>query len=322
MKGRPKAFLSYSHEDKDSATKIATSLRAGGIDVWVDRWEIQPGDSLVQKIFEEGLSGADAFLALISKNSINSPWVRQELDVALIKRIEGITRIIPILLDGVKPPDHLRPLRWVDMSDDFDNALREIQMAIYKVYERPPLGQPPEFIKTNIKSVGGLSQIATALGLFFVVTGKHEIGNEETFSAEQIKEKLDFSVEETNDAIDELKRLGLVETIDYLGTHPYEYGDVIPTYALFLHFSGHGLTYDPEQDIRSLASAIAAKKKIDGKGLAEVTGLSPLRINRAVAYLNDYGVIELIQTLGTAPFNFREAWAIAATRRFVAENCK
>jgi len=320
MKAKPKAFLSYSHEDKDSATKIATSLRAGGIDVWVDRWEIQPGDSLVQKIFEEGLSGADAFLALISKNSINSPWVRQELDVALIKRIEGITRIIPILLDGVKPPDHLRPLRWVDMSGDFDNALREIQMAIFKVYERPPLGQPPEFIKT--KSVGGLSQIATAMGLFFVVTGKHEIGNEETFSAEQLKEKLGFSVEETNDAIDELKRLGLVETIDYLGTHPYEYGDVIPTYALFLHFSGHGLTYDPEQDIRSLASAIVAKKKIDGKGLAEVAGLSPLRINRAVAYLNDYGVIELIQTLGTAPFNFREAWAIAATRRFVAENCK
>lgn len=322
MKAKPKAFLSYSHEDKDAATNIATKLRAGGIDVWLDRWEIQPGDSLVQKIFEEGLSGADAFLALISKNSINSPWVRQELDVALIKRIEGITRIIPLLLDGVQPPEHLRPLRWVDMSGDFDNALREIQMAIFKVYERPPLGQPPEFIRANMQSVGGLSQIATAMGLFFVGTGKHEIGNEETFSAQQLKEKLGFSVEETNDAIDELKRLGLVGTIDYLGTHPYEYGDVTPTYALFLHFSGHGLAYDPEEDIKSVASAVTAKKKVDGESLAEATGLSPLRINRAVAYLNDYGVIELIQELGTAPFDFSEAWATAATRRFVAEHCR
>ena len=322
MKAKPKAFLSYSHEDKDVATKIATNLRTSGIDVWFDRWEIQPGDSLVQKIFEEGLSKADAFLALISKNSINSKWVRQELDVALIKRIEGITRIIPLILDGVQPPEHLRPLQWVDMSDDFDEALRKIQMAIFQVYERPPIGQPPAFLRNNMKSVGGLSQIATRLGLFFVETGKHEIGNEETFSAEQLKDKLEFSVEETNDAIDELKRLGLVETIDYLGTHPYEFGDVTPTYALFLHFKGHGLSYDPEQDIKSIASAIAAKKQVDAKSLLEATELSPLRINRAVDYLNDYGIITLIQELGTAPFNFSEAWATGATRRFVAEHCR
>lgn len=322
MKTRPKAFFSYSHDDKNTATKIAEALRTGGIDVWLDTWEILPGDSLIQKIFEEGLAGADAFLVLISKNSINSRWVRQELDVALIKRIEGITRILPLIMDGVQPPDHLRPLRWVDMSGDFNNAVREIQMAVFKVYEKPPVGQPPDFIKTNVKSVGGLSQIATAMGLFFIGTGKHEIGNEESFTAQQLKERLGFSVEETNDAIDELKRIGLVETRDYLGTHPYEYGNVIPTYALFLHFAGHGLAYDPEQDIRSVASAIAAKKKVGGNDVAEVTGLTPLRINRAIAYLKDYGIIELIQYLGTAPFDFGEAWATAATRRFVAEYCR
>lgn len=322
MKARPKAFLSYSHDDKDAATKIATALRTGGIDVWLDRWEIQAGDSLVQKIFEEGLSGADVFLALISKNSINSPWVRQELDVALIKRIEGITRIIPLLLDSVQPPEHLRPLFWVDMSCDFDNALRKIQMAIFKVYERPPLGQPPDFIRANMQSVGGLSQIATVMGLFFLATGKHEIGNEETFSAQQLKENLRLSVEETNDGIDELKRLGLVETTDYLGTYPYEYGDITPTYALFLHFVEHGLSYNPEQDIRTVASTVAAKKKIDGEGLAGATGLSPLRINRAIAYLKDYGVVEVMQYLGTAPFEFGEVWATGATRRFVAEHCR
>jgi hypothetical protein len=105
MSIRPKAFLSYSHNDKNEAIKIAEALRAGGIEIWLDRWEILPGDSLIQKIFEEGLAGADAFLVLISKNSILSPWVRQELDVAMIKRIEGITRIIPLVLDGVQPPD-------------------------------------------------------------------------------------------------------------------------------------------------------------------------------------------------------------------------
>jgi biotin operon repressor len=194
-------------------------------------------------------------------------------------------------------------------------------MAIFRVYERPSVGQPPEFIRTDISSVGGLSKIATVMGQSLIETGKHEVGNEESFSARQIKENLGFSIEETNDAIDELKRLGLVETRDYLGTHPYEYGDVIPTYALFLHFREHGVPYDPEQDIKVVASAVAAKKKTSGDGLVEATGLSPLRINRAVAYLKDYGVIELIKYIGTAPFDFGEVWAIGATRRFVAEQC-
>jgi hypothetical protein len=319
---RPKAFLSYSHDDKEVATRIAEALRAGGIDVWFDRWEILLGDSLVQKIFEEGLAGADAFLVLISKHSISSAWVRQELDVALIKRIEGITRIIPIILDGVQPPEQLRPLRWVDVGDDFDSALREIQMAIFKIYEKPPIGQPPDFVKDQLESVGGLSSIATAMGLAFLSTGKHEIGSEESVSPEQLKERLGLSVEETDDAIEELESLGLVKTRGYIGTRPFKHGEVIPTYALFLHFKGQGLPYDPEQDIKSVASAIVAKKKIDGNRLVDATGLSPLRLNRAVAYLKDYGIIELIQYLGTAPFDFGEAWATGPTRRFVADHCK
>lgn len=318
----PKAFLSYSHADRDVASKIAETLRRGGLEVWFDRWEILAGDSLVQKIFEEGLSGADAFLVLISKHSIDSNWVRQELDVALIKRIEGITRIIPIILEDVQLPEHLRPLRWVDMSKDFEGSIREIQMAIFQVHEKPPVGQPPNFVKNQNISVGGLSLLATTMGLFFANTGKHEIGNEEEISAKELKEKLDFSVEETDDAIDELESLGLVETRNYLGTHPFSHGDVIPTYALFIHFQDHGITYDPENDIKIIASTIAAKKQIDGPGLAESTGLSPLRINRSVAYLKDYGVADVHEYMGTAPFDFGDAWATGATRRFVAEHCK
>lgn len=322
MDNKPKAFLSYSHSDKDVASKIAERLRIGGIEVWFDRWEILAGDSLVQKIFAEGLSGADAFLILISKHSINSNWVRQELDVALIKRIEGITRIIPLILENVQLPEHLRPLRWVDMSTNFEGAIREIQMAIFQVHEKPPVGQPPTFVKNKNISVGGLSLLASAMGSFFANTGKHEFGSEEEISAKELKEKLDFSVEETDDAIDELENLGLVETRNYFGTHPFSHGDVIPTYALFIHFKGHGLTYDPDNDIKIIASTIAAKKQIDGSGLADSTDLSPLRINRAVAYLKDYGVADVHEYMGTAPYDFGNVWATGATRRFVAEHCK
>ncbi len=246
---RPKVFLSYSHDDRDTAEKIAKDLLLNGIDVWFDKWEILPGDSLIQKIFEEGLSGANAFIILISKNSVESKWVKQELDTAFIKRIEGITRIIPLIIGDAKIPIALSSLKWINLNE-FDDALHELKMAIFKVRERPPIGIPPSFIKNSLRSVGGLSPLSTTLGLALISTGKYDLGDEEMLSAKELSEKLEFSPEEIDDAIDELESFGLVKTINYLGTYPFSHGLVAPTYAMFLHFKGEGLDYDPEEDIK------------------------------------------------------------------------
>jgi hypothetical protein len=322
MNKQPKAFLSYSHADRNIAVRVAEGLRAGGIEVWFDQWEIVGGDSLIRKIFEEGLAGADAFIILLSEDSVQSRWVREELDVALIKRIEGVTRVIPVLIGDVQVPNPLRPLKGIDMSRDFDTALHELRKAIFQIYERPPVGKPTDSVINRLVSVEGLSRIAAALGLLLVYTGKHAIGNEESFSAAELSEKLELSSEETDDAIDELESLGLVETLNYLGTYPFSHGEVWPTYALFLRFRGEGLDYDPEEDIKAVASAIVAQKQVNGHGLVELTKLSPLRINRSVAYLKDYGLAQVLQELGTAPFDFGSVMATGATRRFVAEKCK
>ncbi|MCX5903014.1 MAG: hypothetical protein NTV89_05970, partial [Proteobacteria bacterium] len=232
------------------------------------------------------------------------------------------TRIIPIVIDGTSPPAHLRALKWVDITVDYEGAVRELQKAIFQFYEKPPIGQQPEFLRGKVLTVGGLSRVATAVGFLLVGTGKHDIGNEENFSPKELQERLGLSVEEINDAIEELENHGIVEALQELGTYPYSHSQVTPTYALFLHFKGQGLDYDPDEDIKAVAAAIVVKNKTDGNALKEVTGLSPLRLNRAVNYLKDDGIIEVLQYLGTAPFDFGEVWATGATRRFVAENCK
>jgi hypothetical protein len=322
MNTAPRAFLSYSHVDRNLADKIAKDLQARGVEVWYDKWEILPGDSLTRKIFGEGLARATVFIVILSERSIQSRWVQDELDVALIKRIEGVTRIIPIITGNVHIPDALRPLRWIDLSEDYDKGIRELQMAIFQIYERPPVGQAPEFVKKQLSTVKGLSRLATTMGLFFITTGKHDIGNEETFTAAELSRTLSLSPEETDDAIDELEKFGFVKTVNYLGTAPFSHGDVTPTYALFLHFRGEGLNYDPQQDILVIANALVAQREINGQRLAELTDLSPLRINRAVAYLEDYGLVRVVKVLGTAPFDFHEVLATGETRRFVADNAR
>ncbi|MCQ9427586.1 toll/interleukin-1 receptor domain-containing protein, partial [Pseudomonas sp. LJDD11] len=52
----PKVFVSHASEDKDRfVLDFAKQLRANGIDAWLDKWEMLPGDSLVTKIFDEGI---------------------------------------------------------------------------------------------------------------------------------------------------------------------------------------------------------------------------------------------------------------------------
>jgi hypothetical protein len=159
------------------------------------------------------------------------------------------------------------------------------------------------------------------LGLFFLKTGRFETGDEESYREVELAEKLGFTPEEADDAVDELVSLGLVKTLDYFGTGPYSHGDVESTYALFLHFKDEGLGYDPEEDIKIVASAIAAKKQLDGDRLKEETGLSPLRINRAVEYIEDFGIARVEHEMGTGPFDFGLIFATGSTRRFVDEKC-
>jgi hypothetical protein len=68
MSAQPKVFVSHAHEDKERfVTHFAERLRSRGIDAWVDEWKIGPDDSILDKIFEEGLKNAQAMIIVLSK---------------------------------------------------------------------------------------------------------------------------------------------------------------------------------------------------------------------------------------------------------------
>ncbi len=50
-------FLSYSSTDRPTVRKLAERLKASGLRVWLDVWEIKPGDSIPAKV-EEGLENS------------------------------------------------------------------------------------------------------------------------------------------------------------------------------------------------------------------------------------------------------------------------
>lgn len=94
-----KVFISHSSKDHDFTMLLAEKMKKDFIDVWVDDWELQAGDSIVQKV-DEGISKSSFFIIVFSKYSIKSNWVLRELNSTLMRQLtKDDIKILPILLE-------------------------------------------------------------------------------------------------------------------------------------------------------------------------------------------------------------------------------
>jgi TIR domain len=169
MDSVPKVFLSHASEDKERfVLRFAERLRAKGVDVWLDR-EMMPGDSLIDKIFEEGIGRADAVIVVVSTNSVHKPWVREELNAAVVKRIDKGSLLIPIVLDGCEVPVALRSTLYLRVTnpDDVETISDRVRDAVYRHSEKPPLGPIPSYARSRIAAFPTLSRVdSIILSLF------------------------------------------------------------------------------------------------------------------------------------------------------------
>ncbi len=102
-------FISYAREDFAAAQSFAIALEAAGHQVWWDH-HLRAGSRFSWDI-AEALRAAGAVVVLWSKHSIESAWVQDEAAEGL----EG-SRLVPVMLDGSKPPLGFRQYHAVDMS--------------------------------------------------------------------------------------------------------------------------------------------------------------------------------------------------------------
>jgi len=80
-------FISYSHENKAFVNKLAHQLVVRNVNIWLDRWELSIGDSLLAKI-QEAVDGASALLVILSKASVASEWCKNEINAGLLRELE------------------------------------------------------------------------------------------------------------------------------------------------------------------------------------------------------------------------------------------
>ena len=125
--------ISYSHTDKDFVERLAAGLIKRRHNVWLDRWELRAGDSLIDRV-QEAIDKADALLVVLSKASVESDWCKKELSVGLTRELEEHrVVVVPVVIEDCKIPAFLRDKYYADFRKSFRDGLNKVVEAVATV---------------------------------------------------------------------------------------------------------------------------------------------------------------------------------------------
>ena len=118
---RGAVFLSYASEDAAASERISASLRAAGIEVWLDQSELRGGEAWDRKIRKE-IHDCALFIAIISANAHArvEGYFRLEWKLAVDRShlmAPDRTFLVPVVIDDTpqtdeRIPDRFRELQW------------------------------------------------------------------------------------------------------------------------------------------------------------------------------------------------------------------
>jgi hypothetical protein len=298
MNPHPKVFISYAGEDRERFVEsFATKLRSKGIDTWAAFWEMLPGDKLVEKIFEEGLKNAKAVIIILSKNSVDKPWVREELDASLVKRIETSSKLIPVMIDDCQVPECLKSTVWEKINDfnNYDAEFDRIVRAIFGEYEKPPVGSLPSYAQTVIDVIPGLTKIDS---LVLKISCEKAIETGSPFvQTEWIlpqTNSLDIAKEDLVEALEILEHKSYIEAVKPMG------GD-IPAFSITLYgFDQYARIYLENYDsiVRSVALEIVNNNAHDSETIARSLNQPHVVVVNIIELLGSRGLIRVTKGNG------------------------
>ena len=136
-----KAFISYVRENIEMVDRLCQELKSHGIEVWLDRNDIDPGLRWKQEIRRAIQDGA-FFIACFSEeyNNRDKTYMNEELTLAIEElRQRPTDRIwfIPVKLNDCEIPDRdigpgetLREIEYVKLYEDWDSSIQRILKVI------------------------------------------------------------------------------------------------------------------------------------------------------------------------------------------------
>lgn len=130
----PRVFIAYALEDSEAVDNLYEALQAAGMQPWMDRRNLQPGQNWA-RIIESAIESSDFFVACLSSNSVSKRGgfqseMRFAFDVARKHPLDDAF-FIPIRLDECRVPSRIsRELQYIDLFPHWENGLDRLIAAI------------------------------------------------------------------------------------------------------------------------------------------------------------------------------------------------
>lgn len=125
-------FISYASEDMKHAKLIYDALESFGCHVWMDKYNILPGQDWEYEI-DMAIKKSDFFvLCMSNKSTTKKGFVQKEIRKALeiLDEIpDGGIFLIPIRLDNCQIPSKISSRQWVDIYEE--DGLYKLLYSIY-----------------------------------------------------------------------------------------------------------------------------------------------------------------------------------------------
>jgi hypothetical protein len=120
MKIKHDIFLSHNSDDKEDVKKIAKLFQDLGISIFLDSWDIKPGEEL-EEVIQTGLTNSKIIAVFVGPSGFGPYQIDEILKAQELANLEpDAYRVVPILLPGGKPemiPPSLRKRLWVDLRE-------------------------------------------------------------------------------------------------------------------------------------------------------------------------------------------------------------
>ncbi len=307
----PLVFVSHASEDKPIVEPLARRLRADGVDAWLDKWEMVGGDSLVDKIMEEGIKNCDVFLIVLSRTSVQKPWVREELNAAFAQRIEKSTRLVAVRLDDCEVPVVLKDRVWINMHDRADESkYRDLLNAIFQETNKPPLG--PSAFAMAPAPAPGLNHDETAV-LYAFARHALEQGTHTYLQTADVADATGLAGTAIQAALEMLEAEGDVKVTWFIGR---DFAAQITPWGWQKSAMAIG-DIDAEQDALRVVALLASEGPLDGCEVHARSGFSETRALLAFQLAKVLGLVKAQEVMSGDLLGFVHAEATPAGRKRV-----
>lgn len=157
-------FVSYSRQEVTFADSFSQELEKRGIHTWVDFRNLVPGKPW-QSQLDEGVNNAAAILVVVSKESMASAPVKDEWT----KSLAAGKRVILIIFEPCKVDDDLAGLEWVDFTQDFKKAMKQLTDLL--THPAQKMTSTPPYQGIRMPGAARMFNFLSVIALFLAIAG-------------------------------------------------------------------------------------------------------------------------------------------------------